>query len=264
MVLMGVVQASAQTVWIGVTNVSATTNWSDTANWSTAASPAGTDVLFGDLGAVTNATTINSVVDSTLGTASLTFTNMSNSNLFHMVLIPTGVELANAGNLVVGGDSAPTVTSTVNLVGGGTLIQNGATMNVKWINGTAGGSIATLNMSGLSNFVYNSSAGTITIASSASGGDARGGGVVTLAAKTNNITAGTIAMALGTGNGGTTANALNLGAGTNVINVGTLNISAGKINTSVMTWNTPTGGLRMRGTGGTDSDRVTITLARQS
>ncbi|TAK93937.1 MAG: hypothetical protein EPO07_17500, partial [Verrucomicrobia bacterium] len=257
-------QASAQTVWIGVNNVSASTNWSDTANWSTAASPAGTDVLFGDLGAAATAGTINSVVDnSSLNPNSLTFTNLSSGGKFHTVLIPGSVTLANAADLLVGGTSAPTVTTTNNFVGGGTLVQNGANMNVKWIGGTAGGSIAVLDMSGLTNFVYNNSGGTVTIASSASGSEARGGGIVNLAAVSNSITAGTIAMAVGTGNGGTTANALNLGAGTNVINANTINIAAGKVNTAVMKFLGSTGGLRLRGSGGTDADRANFVLGRR-
>lgn len=254
----------AQTVWTGVSGVNVTTNWSDTANWSTAASPAGTDVLFGDVGAVAAAGTINSVVDDSFQNPfSLTFTNMSQSALFHTVFIPSGVELNNAGTFTVGGISAPTVTTVANFAGGGTLVQNGAAMNVKWINGTAGGSIATLDLSGLSNFVYNASSGIMTIASSASGAEARGGGVVTLAGVSNNITVGTIAMALGTGNGGTAANALNLGGGTNIINVGTVNVAAGKINSAVIKFAGATGGLRLRGVGGTDSDRANFTLGRR-
>lgn len=257
-------RTTAQTVWTGVSGVSASTNWSDTANWSTAASPAGTDVLFGDLGAAGAAGTINSVVDDSFQNPfSLTFTNMSQNTLFHTVFIPAGVELANASTLTVGGVSAPTVTTTVNFAGGGTLIQNGPVMNVKWINGSAGGSLATLDLSALSNFVYNSSSGTITIASAGSGSEARGGGIVTLAASSNHITVGTLAMALGTGNGGVTVNALNLGAGTNIINAGTVNIAAGKINTAAIKFNSSTGGLRLRGVGGTDSDRANFTLGRR-
>lgn len=258
---LGAVQlACAQTVWTG--GGGANTNWSNTANWSTTLSPAGTDVVFGDQGAAGTAGAVNSAVDSSsLSPASLTFTNMSQNSLFHTILVPAGVTLANPGTLLVGGTSAPTVGTTNAMTGAGTFVQSGA-MNVKWIGGTSGGSMAALDLSGLNTFVYDSSGGTITVASAPSGSEARGGGLLTLAGTSNSITASTIAVALGTGNGGA-GGTLILGAGTNIINVGTVNVAAGKINTGTIKFAGTTGGLRLRGTGGTDADRASFTLGRR-
>lgn len=255
--------AFAQNLWIGTNGISVTTNWSDTANWSTATSPAGTDVVFGHDGAAGVAGLINSVVDANgLDPASITFTNISTSNFFHTVKIPAGVTLGNPGNFLLGGSSAPTVTTTNLFVGEGTFSQTGSSMKVQWIGGTAGGSMAVLDLSGLSNFTYNAFGGTITVASGPSGSEARGGGTLTLAGGSNNITAGTIAVALGTGNGGS-GGTLNLGAGTNIINVDTVNVAAGKINNGTIQFAGATGGLRLRGSGGTDSDRANFTLGRR-
>jgi autotransporter-associated beta strand protein len=116
----------------------------------------------------------------------------------------------------------------------------------------------------LSNFVYSASGGTLTVAGS--GSDARGTGQLSLAGGSNTITVGTIQIGVASGNGPGTSfiDSLNLGAGSNIINVGTLNIAAGKINNGKLQFLGSTGGLRLRGVGGTDTDRVTITLANRN
>ena len=67
--------------WIGVSGTSLTTNWSDNLNWTNSAggSPGFTnnDLVFGNTGAVGTDNTINSAVDVTGQTLSMTFTNQS-------------------------------------------------------------------------------------------------------------------------------------------------------------------------------------------
>src|SRR6266567_4121918 len=75
--------------WIGVSGTSVTTNWSDNLNWTNSAggSPGFTnnDVLFGNTGASATDNTINSVADTGDQAFSMTFTNQSQSSLFHTV-----------------------------------------------------------------------------------------------------------------------------------------------------------------------------------
>jgi len=258
-------------LWIGVPDTSVTTNWSDNANWSNVTGggnpgPAGNDVIFGDGGAAAVGT-VNSVVDNnSLNTLSLTFTNNTGAGNSHTVLIPDGIGLTNANALTVGIrlSTANSYATTVEFVGGGTLVQNGAVQvdNSTTVGGS--GLLPLLDLSGLTNFIYTNVTGSITIAGTSSGSEARGSGQLNLAADTNIITVGTLNVALGTGNGGL-GGTINLGTGTNVVNVGTVNLAAGKVNNATIKFLGPTGGLRLRGVTGDDSDRnVTMTLGNRS
>jgi autotransporter-associated beta strand protein len=263
-------------VWIGVHDVSATTNWSDNANWfnvqgTGGPGPNGNDVVFGDQGSGAQGT-VNSVVDaSLLNPFSLTFTNNSANGNFQTVLIPAGVNLTNANGLTVGIRLSPVtaVPTTVAVVGGGTLVQNGASLQVDdsmTSAATGSGQTATLDLSGLTNLIFiNSSSGsTLTVAGTSSGSEARNGGLLNLAAASNYITVSNINVALGSGNGGP-GGILNLGTGTNIINTANINLSAGKVNTATLKFFGATGGLRMRGFSGADSDRnVTIVLGNRN
>lgn len=260
-------------LWVGVSGTSATTNWSDNANWNNvtgtgSSGPGGNDVIFGDGGSINAAATVNSVVDNnSLNPLSLTFTNNSAAGNYHTVLIPAGVALTNANALTVGIrlSTANSYVTTAGFAGAGTLVQAGATMQID--NSTTVGSsgqLPSLDLSGLTNFIYTNATGTITVAGTASGSEARGSGLLTLAADTNIITVGTINVALGTGNGGI-GGTINLGTGTNIINVGTMNLAGGKINNATVKFLGPTGGLRLRGATGAESDRnVTMTLGNRS
>ncbi len=264
--------ASANTeLWIGVPNTSVTTNWSDNANWSNITGggnpgPAGNDVVFGD-GASAGVGTVNSVVDNnSLNTLSLTFTNNTGAGNSHTILVPDGIGLTNANALTVGIrlSTANSYATTVEFVGGGTLVQNGALQvdNSTTVGGS--GLLPLLDLSGLTNFVYTNATSSITVAGTSSGSEARGSGQLNLAAGTNLITVGTINAAIGTGNGGL-GGTINLGTGTNIINVGTVNLAAGKVNNATIKFLGPTGGLRLRGLTGADSDRnVTMTLGNRS
>src|SRR5207249_2703618 len=112
----------------------------------------------------------------------------------------------------------------------------------------------TNDLSGLSNFVYSAASATMLIGWNQN----RSSGVLILSAVSNNITAGTITQgAGGSSNGGNCD--LALGPGTNVINVGTHNIIQQKA-TGSLRFATASGGLRLRGVGGTDSDRATMVV----
>jgi len=267
-------QALANTeLWSGTNGVSATTNWSDNANWINVTGgggpgPNGNDVIFGDGGSINGAGLVNGVVDnSSLNPSSLTFTNNSGAGNFHTILIPAGVAMTNANGLTVGIrlSTANSYVTTVGFVGGGTLVDVGAALQVD-NSTTVGGSglLPTLDLSGLTNFVYTNVTGSITVAGTSSGSEARGSGQLNLAAGSNFITVNNLNVALGTGNGGI-GGTINLGNGTNIINVANINLAAGKINNATIKFLGPTGGLRIRGLTGADSDRnVTMTLGNRS
>jgi fibronectin-binding autotransporter adhesin len=273
-----IARAQANTeLWMGTNNVSATTNWSDNLNWSNLSGtggpgPNGNDVVFGDGAAASAAGVVDSVVDNnSLNPSSLTFTNNSSTGNFHTVLIPAGVNLTNANQLIVGMrlDTSDFYPTTVGIVGGGTLVQNGTPLQVDASGSSAAsgsGKTATLDLSGLTNFIYaNTNAGsTLTVAGTSSGSEARAGGLLNLAAGSNYINVNNLNVALGTGNSGP-GGTLNLGTGTNIINVANINMGAGKINNARMQFFDVIGGLRIRGLSGDDSDgNVTVVLGNRS
>lgn len=258
-------------VWIGAHDVSATTNWSDNANWfnvqgTGGPGPNGNDVIFGDQGSGTQGT-INSVVDANLlKPFSLTFTNNSANGNFQTVLIPDGIVVTNANGLTTGIrlSTANSYQTTAAIVGGGTLVQNGSVQVDNTTTTGSSGLLPWLDLSGLTNFFMTNNAGaTLTVAGTSSGSEARGSGRLDLA-QTNVITVNAINIALGTGNGGI-GGTLNLGAGSNVLNALTFNLAGGKINTAAIKFLGATGGLRIRGTNGTDSDRnVTLNFGART
>jgi autotransporter-associated beta strand protein len=259
-------------LWIGVSGTSITTNWSDNANWSNLTGggtpgPNGNDVIFGDNGAVFgSAGTINSVVDTLgLNPLSLAFTNQSQSPsfLFHTVMIPPGIGMTNANALTVGGKTIDGYVTTVAMTGGGTFVQNGGAIKVGNAGSASQTENATLDLTGLSTFVCNASAGTMIVAGS--GADARGGGTLNLAGSSNNITIGTINFNTGSGNSSSVQSFIQLGSGTNILNVGTFIVVGTKASNGKFQYigGAPaTAGLRLRGVNGNvdDNSRATITV----
>ena len=114
-----------------------------------------------------------------------------------------------------------------------------------------------MDLSGLSCFIYSGSSGTIGLGTTGS----RSAGNLSLAAVSNNITAGTININGATGTGSTQS--FNLGSGTNIINVNTFNVGGARATTTLQ-FSSGTGGLRLRGTGGTDSDRTTMVVGNRN
>lgn len=254
----------AQTTWSG--GASPDLNWSTGGNWSTATAPgAGEAVVFGATGTVGSSSTINNSVDlSFAGTVgSLTY-NQVGSGVYHVTEIPAGQTLTVSGAATVGGLNADGSITLTYMTGGGTFAVNGTPFKV----GNAGASStstlnATLDMSGLSNFVYNASSSTWILAGN--GSDARGGGVLNLAGQSNNITVNTISFNTGSGNNSGFHSLLQFGAGTNILNVGTFVVCQTKAQFATVQFlgTAPaTAGVRIRGVNGNsdDTSRANITL----
>ena len=179
-----VASAATTFVWNGVNFATATTNWSDTANWLPTGTPGSADTaIFGVTGTVSDALTVNNVVDANTTVATLRYTN-STSGQWHVTEIPAGVTLT-ASNVTIGGIVADSMTTSVALTGGGTLQAYGSTFNVGNSGSTGSASAATADFSGLSNFVYQVPTGTFNLGNNG----ARSVGNMTLAAVTNSITA---------------------------------------------------------------------------
>jgi autotransporter-associated beta strand protein len=250
------VMAASTALWVGNPGVTATTNWSDNLNWSVA--PLQNDAKFGGTGSAGDLDTVTSFVDANQAPLSLQYTNnsLSPSLQFHNTFIPAGVTLSvGNGSLTVGGITADSYRTQVKITGGGTLLAtNGLTIGN---NGSTGSDQQTrLDLSGLTNFVYNAPASTITM-----GTGNRSAGDLTMAANSNYVTAATWNANIASSSSGVSAT-LNFGTGTNIINVNTFAIGGNRGNCTV---NLPVAaGLRLRGAGGTDSDRVNMTLGNHN
>ena len=259
----GPVGTRPSVTWIGTNNVSATTNWSDRLNWQLPGAPVTADnVFFDNSTTVGNATTINNVVDANFTVAGLSYINTNGQ--FQVTQIPAGVTLTVNSNFTVGGLVADGAVSHVAFTDGGMLVVNATNPNLVGNSGvTAAGGNASLDLSGLSYFIYNASSSTFGVGNI--GG--RGIGMLNLAAVSNNITAGTVAImtssASSSVSGSTTTTTL--GAGTNIINANTINIAATRASgTLKFPTGSTTGGLRVRGTAGTDASRATMVVGNRS
>jgi autotransporter-associated beta strand protein len=256
----GPIGARATVTWAGTNNVSANTNWSSGFNWQLPGVPLTTDNLFFDGNTtVADGLTINNVVDTSTTVAGLTY-NHTNSQ-YQVTQIPAGNTLTvnntfTVGNLTVDG----AVTRTV-FTDGGTLVVNATNPNIVGNSGsTSSSGNASLDLSGLSNFVYNASGSTFGVGNI--GG--RGIGTITLAGVSNSITASTVAIMTSSASSSVNGTST-LGAGTNIINANTINISATRASGTLrFDPANPNGGLRLRGTGGTDNDRATMTIGNRS
>jgi autotransporter-associated beta strand protein len=247
--------AASTALWIGNPGVTATTNWSDSANWSGAAGALGNNAIFGSTGVAGAAGTVTSAVDVNQHPATLAFTNASSQ--FHTVFIPSGVGLTNDGTLTVGGQAVNGYVTVVGMAGGGTLVQLGsATIGNNGSSSLDSGT--TLDLSALSNFVFNSASGSLSL-----GSGNRSTAIMLLAASSNYITAANLndntASSSSSGSGNFT-----LGAGANVFNVGAFNIGAGRASSTVTFPAGSLGSLRVRGIGGTDNDRANLTLGNRN
>lgn len=241
--------------WVGVDYTSLTTNWSDNANWNLPGAPVSTDnVIFNNVGTV-GAGTVNNLVDRNFSVASLTYTNVGSGN-YHVTDIPAGVTLT-VNDFTVGGLSADGAVSDVAFTDAGTLVVNGATFLVGNNGVSTADSGTLLDLSGLSNFVYTAGSGTID-----QGIGSRSSANFNLAGVSNSITAATWnANALSVSS--TSSGTLTLGAGTNNLNIGAFTIASERGSCTVKFPSGSTGGLRLRGTGGTDTSRATMTLGNR-
>jgi autotransporter-associated beta strand protein len=248
--------AASTAVWNGNPGVTSTTNWSDNANWSVA--PLQNDAKFGGTGSVADINTVTSFVDDNQAPLSLQYTNnsLSPSLQFHNTFIPAGVTLSvGNGALTIGGITADNYRTQVKIAGGGTLlVTNGLSVGN---NGSTGSDQHTLlDLSGLANFVFNAPTSTITM-----GSGSRSSAQFVLAANSNYVTAATWNANVGSSSS-SVSDDLTLGAGTNIFNVNTLAIGGNRGTCNVNF--PPTGGLRLRGTSGTDADRCNMTLGNHN
>ena len=228
-------------------------NWNVNANWSpSTGNPGSSDTaIFGVTGTASAQTTINNIVSVNTPITALNYTNTSQ---WHVTQIPLNSTLTVSGATTVGGFTNSAVTSAA-MTGAGTFSANG-NLIIGNSGSSSGDSGTILDLSALTNFVCNASSGTIAM-----GLGNRSGANFKLA-NTNVITVGTW-NANATTTSSSASGTLTLGAATNIINVGTFNISAQRGSCTVQF---PGSGsvLRLRGTGGTDSDRCTMTIANRN
>jgi len=231
--------------------------WSTGANWNPGGPPGSADSpVFGETDTVGDATTVNNIVGPSTTVAALSYTN-SLAGTWHVTEISSGSTLTVSGTVIVGGGTVNNLSTAAAMVGGGTFLATGNTFTVG--NGGPANPLTpgTLDLSNLTNFIYEASGGTIGIASFGS----RGMGTLTLAAVSNSLTAGTININGATGTGSQPK--LNLGGGTNIINVNTFNVGGGR-STTTLGFFSGTGGLRLRGTSGTDDSRTTMVVGNRN
>lgn len=252
----GPIGTRAVVLWTGNDLVNLNTNWSDALNWQLPGAPGAADnVIFGNAGVAFDSLTVDNIVDADTTINTLQFTNTT-SGQYHVTQIPAGVTLTVSSNMTVGGLTLGSIETDVAMTGGGTLSLGGNTFNIG-NNGTGGLDHSILDFSGLSNFVYNAPGGTLALGignrSVANFIMANGSNYITATNFNDNISS---SSSSGSGN-------LTLGGGTNIFNVANINIAAGR-STSTVSFPDVTGGIRVRGVGGTDSDRANMTLGNRN
>ena len=233
-------------------------NWNVNANWNpSTGNPSTADTaVFGSVGTAANSTTVNNVVSVNTTITSLVYTNTT-SGTWHVTQIPAGVTLTVTGGVTVGGLGAVDgLITAVAMTDAGTLLVTGG----NYVIGNTGANNFlnnTNDLSGLSNFIYANSSGFFNFANSN-----RAGGTLSLANASNSITAATLNVGTGsTSSSGTSR--MNLGSGTNIINASTFNLAFGR-ETGFFQFLTSSGGLRLRGTAGTDDSSSTLVVCNRN
>jgi hypothetical protein len=243
-------------------------NWSAPSSWSPAApsgGPAASDVVtFGATGASGDPGTINNTVDAAFaGTVSGLTYNSTDATLYNVTEIPSGQTLTVTGSVTIGQQNGVKLVTQAYFTGDGTLIANVTNFTVQNYGSAAGAnSTANLNLSGLNTFVLNNPGGTLSIADTSSG-LTRAGGNLVLAGVSNFITISNINLATSVAAQAGPLSSLTFGAGTNIINTANFNIANNKGSANV-TFAAPTGGLKIRGIGGTDADRANIAIGNRN
>ena len=246
--------------WTGATGTDDL--WATAGNWNPSGPPGTADsVTFDDTDTVADAINVNNIVGANKTIAALSYTN-SLSGTWHVTQIPPGVTLTVSGSVIIGGGTGAGLNTSAAMTGGGTFLVTGTTNFLTLGNTTSSGSATpgTLDLSGLTTFVFNATNGTVGIGYLPSGTGSRSTGNLTLAGS-NSITTATIDMNGATGTASTPT--FNLGAGTNIIHANTFNVGGGR-STTTLKFNDVTGGLRLRGAGGTDADRTTMVVGNRN
>lgn len=185
-------------------------------------------------------------------TSALAFTGSASSSLD---LGSTSQSLAGLTVTTTGTTAVNTITGSgsLTITGGNILISGGDSSNVS--------NTRTLDMSGLSTFIYNRATGSITVGGSADFGatSVQGRGVLTLA-QVNTLTAASFNV----GGAGTGLSSLNYGTvhlgQTNTINATTIVVGMNKTTAVLDFQNLSNPTLKIRGTNGSDTDRANITV----
>ena len=290
---------AAQTAIAGPTNCIwnvSSGNWSSPGSWTPSGPPTGIDTAtFGNANESASPTTINNTVDSGfIGTiANLNYTNFeaNGSYVYPVTFIQANKTLLVTNSVLVGGFNGANGNNQATyayVVGAGTLKVTAPSFFVQDASTGSGTTMpcAYLNLSGLTNFIYNNRNGFISICTNGGtmSGLTRFGGSMLLAYGSNNITANALNLGTSTsaqggpgminsGFGGGVQNnngplasgnpaVLTLGPGTNIINANTINIANQKYGFEVTNSG---GGLRIRGITGADSDaNVNITVGNRN
>lgn len=240
-------------------------NWNVNANWMpSTGNPGPADTaLFGDIGTGTDAVTVNNVVSVSTTVSALLYTNVT-SGSWHVTQIPSGTTLTVSGPVTIGGQTGAGFSTSAAMLGGGTFLVSGIS-NLFTLGNTissGGATPGTLDLSGLTTFIFSATNGFVGVGDTATGATgSRSSGNLTLAAGSNSITAATLDMNGATGT--SSSPTFNLGVGTNIINVNSFNVGGGRSMTKFQFLDV-TGGLRLRGTGGTDADRTTMVVGNRN
>lgn len=244
-------------------------NWSTPGNWNPNTignGPASSDsVIFSNNFATTSPTTVNNTVDTgfagTVGNLTYDSTNALLSPIYNVTLISSGETLTSSGACLIGGQNASgPMTTYAYIVGPGTLMITGPSLTVQNYGSASGANAAAyFNLSGLTNFIYKNSVGTISVEDNP-GSLTRLGGNFILAAISNSITVSNLNLGTSTSAQAGPAGFLTLGPGTNIINAA--NISVGTMK-STFTISNQAGGLTIRGAGG-GSSRSTILIGSRN
>jgi autotransporter-associated beta strand protein len=239
-------------------------NWNINANWTPATGNPGVGdtAAFSDFGAGSDQFTANNVVSVNTTIASLLYTNLT-SGTWNVTQVPSGTALTVTGAVTIGGQAGGGITSAA-MTGGGTFIITG-TSNLLTLGNTISTGNATpgtLDLSGMSTFIFQATNGFVGIGDTPTGANgSRSSGNLTLAPGSNSVTTATLDMNGATGTASTPT--FNLGTGTNIINVGTFNVGGGR-STTKFQFSDVTGGLRLRGVGGTDTDRANMVVGNRN
>ncbi|MET0263806.1 MAG: autotransporter-associated beta strand repeat-containing protein, partial [Rariglobus sp.] len=264
--------ASAKTLTISASITSALTSGTQTLTFNNANAVSVGGIIADGSSGGTLALTKTGAGTTTL-TAANTYTGATTITQGTLALSGGDNRLATTGTLIFNGASGTldlgstnqtlativmpsTLTSTATILGTGTLTLNGASVQIGGTTGTQ-----TVNMAGLSNFIYDNAAGSFYVGGLANPANA----VVTLAG-TNVITASTFGIASNSsvsdnGHPGT----VRLGQ-TNTINANTIQVggTAGSGTLEFTTGLAPAPTLTIRGTGGTSTDRAALTVGNSA
>ena len=233
--------------------------WTNGANWDITVAPGPLDTaLFGSPATVANATTVNNIVSIDQALAALTY-NQTTAGQWHVTQIPAATTLT-ANNLTVGlSDGSSGYVTSAAMTGGGTLQVNGNLTVGNLASASPANQGTILDLSGLSNFVFNSSSSTLQLGIAS--GVSRNSANMNFAAVSNYVTAASVNLTTTSGSStvAATTNLVNLGSGTNIINAGAITFGYSRVS-GTLRFPGSSGGLRIRGVGGTDADRANLTV----